>query len=61
MRLGWLRPVHYKSALAQAVRAVLTARKLLQGTLHDAEMSIRTPGSDHGSPTRAGLPADDHP
>ncbi len=41
MRLGWFRPVHCKSLPAQEVRAVLTARKLLQGKLHDVEMSIR--------------------
>ena len=29
MRLGWFRPVHCKSASAQEVRALLTARKLL--------------------------------
>jgi transposase len=31
MRLGWFRPVHCKSLPAQELRAVLTARKLLQG------------------------------
>ena len=45
MRLGWFRAVHCKSASASAsaqeVRAVLTARKLLQGKLHDVEMSLR--------------------
>lgn len=41
MRMGWFRPVHCKSLPAQEVRAVLTARKLLQGKLHDVEMSIR--------------------
>jgi transposase len=41
MRLGWFRPVHCKSTSAQEVRALLTARKLLQGKLHDVEMSIR--------------------
>lgn len=41
MRLGWFRPVHCKSLAAQEVRALLTARKLLQGKLHDIEMSIR--------------------
>jgi transposase len=41
MRLGWFRPVHCKSLPAQEVRAVLTARKLLQGKRHDVEMSIR--------------------
>ena len=30
MRLGWFRPVHCKSIAAQEVRALLTARKLVQ-------------------------------
>ena len=33
MRLGWFRPVHCKSMEAQEVRAVLTARKLVQSKL----------------------------
>lgn len=41
MRLGWFRPVHCKSASAQEVRAVLTARKLVQAKLHDVEMNLR--------------------
>jgi transposase len=41
MRLGWFRPVHCKSLAAQEVRALLTARKLLQSKLHDVEMSLR--------------------
>ena len=41
MRLGWFRPVHCKSVSAQEVRAVLTARKLVQAKLHDVEMSLR--------------------
>ena len=41
MRLGWFRPVHCKSMAAQETRAVLTARKLVQGKLHDVEMSLR--------------------
>ncbi|WEX90930.1 transposase [Sinorhizobium garamanticum] len=41
MRLGWFRPVHCKSLAAQEVRALLTARKLIQGKLHDIEMSLR--------------------
>ncbi|MEY9783359.1 transposase [Sinorhizobium fredii] len=41
MRLGWFRPVHCKSLAAQEVRALLTARKLIQGKLHDIKMSIR--------------------
>jgi transposase len=41
MRMGWFRAVHCKSLSAQEVRAMLTARKLLQGKLHDVEMSLR--------------------
>jgi transposase len=41
MRLGWFRPVHYKSMAAQQTRAVLTARKLLQQKLGDVEASLR--------------------
>lgn len=41
MRLGWFRAVHCKSLPAQEVRALLTARKLIQGKLHDVEMSVR--------------------
>jgi transposase len=41
MRLGWFRPVHCKSLPAQETRALLTARKLLQGKLHDVELSLR--------------------
>jgi transposase len=41
MRLGWFRSVHCKSLAAQEVRALLTARRLLQGKRHDAEMSLR--------------------
>ena len=41
MRLGWFRPVHCKSMAAQEVRALLTARKLVQTKLHDVEMSLR--------------------
>ncbi len=33
MRLGWFRPVHCKSMPAQETRALLTARKLVQGKL----------------------------
>jgi transposase len=40
-RLGWFRPVHCKSLPAQELRAVLTARKLVQGKRHDLEMSLR--------------------
>jgi transposase len=41
MRLGWFRPVHCKSLPSQEVRALLTARRLLQGKRHDIEMSLR--------------------
>src|SRR6185312_11323463 len=41
MRLGWFRPVHCKSLPAQELRAVLTARKLVQSKHHDTEMSLR--------------------
>jgi transposase len=41
MRLGWFRPVHCKSMEAQEVRAILSARKLVQAKLHDVEMSLR--------------------
>ena len=41
MRLGWFRPVHCKSMPAQEVRALLTARKLVQSKLFDIEMSLR--------------------
>src|SRR5215217_6438154 len=41
MRLGWFRPVHCKSVPAQETRALLTARKLLQGKRLDVEMSLR--------------------
>ena len=41
MRLGWFRPVHCKSVAAQEMRAVLTARKLVQSKLLDVENSLR--------------------
>jgi len=41
MRLGWFRPVHCKSMAAQEMRALLTARKLIQSKLFDVEMSLR--------------------
>jgi transposase len=52
MRLGWFRQVHCKSLAAQEVRALLTARKLSQGKLHDIEMSLR--GILSGSASRSG-------
>src|SRR5467141_2411178 len=41
MRLGWFRPVHCKSITAQGIRAMLTARKLVQSKLLDLENSLR--------------------
>ena len=41
MRLGWFRPVHCKSIAAQELRAMLTARKLVQSKLRDIEKSLR--------------------
>jgi transposase len=41
MRLGWFRSVHCKSLPAQELRAVLTARKLVQTKRQDVEMSLR--------------------
>ena len=41
LRMGWFRPVHCKSASAQEVRALLTARKLLQSKMLDIELGLR--------------------
>jgi transposase len=41
LRMGWFRPVHCKSASAQEVRALLTARKLLLGKMLDIELGLR--------------------
>jgi transposase len=41
MRLGWFKPVHCKSLAAQEMRALLTARKLVQSKLHDIQNSVR--------------------
>ena len=41
LRLGWYRPVHAKSGNAQEIRALLTARKLIQGKLLDVESGVR--------------------
>ena len=41
LRLGWYRPVHAKSASAQEMRSLLTARKLMQAKLLDVESGIR--------------------
>jgi transposase len=61
MRLGWFRPVHCKSMVAQEIRAILSARKLVQGKLHDFEMSLRGTlrgfGLKVGKTTRSGFAA----
>jgi transposase len=41
LRMGWFRPVHCKSPPAQAVRALLVARKQLQAKMRDVELSLR--------------------
>jgi transposase len=41
LRTGWYRPVHCKSASAQEVRALLTARKLLLTKVIDLELGLR--------------------
>jgi transposase len=41
MRLGWFRPVHCKSIDAQEMRAMLTARKLVQKQVFEVESSLR--------------------
>src|SRR6201994_4617344 len=41
MRLGWFRSVHCRSLPAEELRAILTARKLVQTKRHDMEMSLR--------------------
>src|ERR671910_3307088 len=41
LRMGWYRPVHCKSPLAQEIQSLLVGRKLLQGKLVDVELSIR--------------------
>jgi transposase len=41
VRMGWFRPVHVKTVPAQEIRALLTARDLLQRKLHDVELGMR--------------------
>lgn len=41
VRMGWFRPVHVKTMMAQEVRALLVARKQLLTKLLDVEKSIR--------------------
>jgi transposase len=71
MRLGWFRPVHCKSLSAQEIRAMLTARKLIQTKLLDVENSLRGIlrgfGLKVGKPTRTSFASrieellEDHP
>src|SRR5262245_51370552 len=51
MRLGWFRPVHCKSVGAQEVRAMLTARRLVDAKLKDVENSLRGFGLKVGRTT----------
>jgi transposase len=61
MQIGWFRPVHCKSMEAQEVRALLSARKLMQAKLHDVEMhlrgTLRNFGLKVGKTTPAGFEA----
>jgi transposase len=41
LRLGWFKPVHAKALLAQAGRALLTARKLLVDQVRDLGNCLR--------------------
>lgn len=41
LQMGWFRPVHCKSVSAQAMRALLTARKAVQQAMVDLELSWR--------------------
>ena len=41
LHLGWFRPVHCKSVSAEEVRAILAARKAIQGNMIALEMSLR--------------------
>jgi transposase len=41
LRMGWYRPVHSKSLVAQEIRALLGGRKMLLGKVLDLELSIR--------------------
>jgi transposase len=55
MRLGWFKPVHVKTLLAQEVRALLTARKLLVEKLRDVDNSLRGFGLKVGRVGKAGF------
>lgn len=41
LHLGWFRPVHCKSVSSQELRAILAARKAIQGNMIALEMSLR--------------------
>lgn len=41
LRIGWFRPVHCKSVSSQEIRALLAARKTLQGNAIAIELSMR--------------------
>ncbi|GAA5665307.1 IS110 family transposase ISPye25 [Brucella sp. NBRC 14130] len=41
LQMGWFRPVHCKSVSAQEMRALLTARKAIQQSTIDLELSLR--------------------
>lgn len=41
LRMGWFRPVYCKSVSAQEMRALLSARKVVQKALLDIEQSLR--------------------
>lgn len=41
LQMGWFRPVHCKSVSAQEMRAILTARKAIQQSAIDLELSLR--------------------
>jgi hypothetical protein len=56
LRLGWFKPVHVKTLLAQEVRALLTARKLLIEKLRGFGLKVGRVGKAglRGSDPRAG-------
>lgn len=41
IRMGWFRPVHAKTVVAQEMRALLVARKQRQARLNDLELCLR--------------------
>ena len=57
LRMGWFRPVHCKSASAQELRALLTARKLLQKKMLDSSAACSgASGSGSARSARAASP-----